>query len=152
MSLMSFDVSSICTGYSYFEDGKLREFGRIEIPKKFSLQEKLYWFESQVGALLVIYKPNEVVVEETYLKNVKTLKTLMQFVTVVNMSCYKLDIEPIFIHTNTVRSKFELKTKEEVFEFIKNKYKKQLKNYDFESGNDITDSIAMGLYFLEKEK
>jgi len=153
MNLMSFDVSSVCTGWSYFEDGKLKEFGKIEIPKKFSLQEKLYWFESQVKALLMIYKPNEVIIEETYLKNVKTLKTLIQFITVVNMSCYKiLNIEPIFIHTTTVRSKFGLKTKEEAFEFVKGKYKKLLKKYEFDDGNDITDSILMGLYFLEKEK
>lgn len=151
MSLMSFDVSSVCTGWSYFEDGKLQEFGKIEIPKKFSLQEKLYWFKSQIDALLVIYKPNEVVVEETYLKNVKTLKTLTQFITIMNMSSYKLGIQPIFVYTTTVRSKFGLKSKEEVFEFIKNKYKKQLKDHNFKSGNDITDSIAMGLYFLERE-
>ena len=153
MKLMSFDVSSVCTGHSYFEDAKLQEFGKIEMPKKYSLQDKLWWFKSQVDALLMIYKPNEVVVEETYLKNVKTLKTLMQFVTVVNMSCYYLlNIEPVFIHTMTVRSKFGLKTKEEVFEFVKSKYKKLLKKYEFDDGNDITDSILMGLYFLEKGK
>jgi len=84
---------------------------------------------------------------------VKTLKTLMQFITVVNMSCYELlNIEPVFIYTVTVRSKFGLKTKEEVFEFVKDKYKKLLKKYEFDDGNDITDSILMGLYFLEKEK
>jgi Holliday junction resolvasome RuvABC endonuclease subunit len=149
---MSFDVSSVCTGWSYFEDGKLREFGKIEMPKKHSLQNKLWWFKSQTDALLMIYKPNKVIVEETYLKNVKTLKTLMQFITVVNMSCYKLGIEPVFIYTVTVRSKFGLKTKEEVFEFVKDKYKKLLKKYEFDDGNDITDSILMGLYFLEKEK
>ena len=152
MKLISLDVSSVCTGYSYFEDGKLQEFGKIIMPKKHSLQDKLWWFKSQVDALLMLYKPNKVIVEETYLKNVKTLKTLMQFITVVQMSCYKLDIEPIFIYTVTVRSKFGLKTKEEVFEFVKSKYKKLLKKYEFDDGNDITDSIAMGLYFLEKEK
>jgi len=152
MKLISLDVSSVCTGWSYFEDDKLREFGKIEMPKKHYLQHKLWWFKSQADALLRIYRPNEVVVEETYLKNVKTLKTLMQFITIVNMSCYEWDIKPVFIHTMTVRSKFGLKTKEEVFEFVKNKYKKLLKKYEFDDGNDITDSILMGLYFLEKEK
>lgn len=153
MSMLSLDVSSVCTGWSYFRDGKLRNVGKIEMQKEYSLQEKLWWFKSQVDGFLRIFKPNEVIVEETYLKNVKTLKTLMQFITVVNMSCYELlNIEPIFIYTTTVRSKFGLKTKEEVFEFVKNKYKKLLKKYDFDDGNDITDSILMGLYFLEKEK
>ena len=151
-SILSLDVSSVCTGWSYFRDGKLRNVGKIEMQKEYSLQEKLWWFKSQVDGFLRIFKPNEVIVEETYLKNVKTLKTLMQFITVVNISCYELNIEPIFIYTTTVRSKFGLKTKEEVFEFVKDKYKKLLKKYDFDDGNDITDSILMGLYFLEKEK
>jgi len=39
-SILSFDVPSVCTGWSYFEDGKLRELGKIKMPKKEDLTEE----------------------------------------------------------------------------------------------------------------
>ena len=151
-SLLSFDVSSVCTGYSFFDDGKLDECGVIQIPKSLDRQEKLYVFRSNVRVLLRIYEPDVVVIEETYLKNVRTLKTLTRFVTAVEIECYDTYIDPIFLNTMTVRSHFGLKKKEDVFDYVKNKYKVKLKKYDFETGNDITDSILQALYWIDKEK
>jgi len=146
--ILSFDVSSVSTGWSLVFDGKLQEFGIIAPPKSYRLQEKLYWFKSEVNALLKIYFPDYVVIEETYLKNVKTLKILMQFIGVINLECFfELGQEPLFTSPQTVRSHFKLKTKENVFNYVQNKYKVKLKNYTFETGNDITDSILQGLYW-----
>jgi Holliday junction resolvasome RuvABC endonuclease subunit len=148
--LLSFDVSSVKTGWSFIEGGNLKEFGIIVPPKSFDIQEKLYWFKSEVNALFKIYFPEYVVIEETYLKNVKTLKTLMQFIGVINLECFcELGEEPTFISPQTVRSYYELKSKEDVFDYVKNKYKAKLKNYTFETGNDITDSILQGLYMYQ---
>ena len=146
--ILSFDVSSVSTGWSFIFGGKFKEFGTITPQKSFRLQEKLYWFKSNVNALLKIFEPDYIIVEDTYLKNVKTLKTLMQFVSVVNTQCFEvLGEEPIFVSPQTVRSKYKLKNKEEVFNYMKNKYKVKLKNYTFETGNDITDSALQGLYW-----
>ena len=146
--ILSFDVSSVSTGWSYIFNGKLQEFGVIVPPKSYRLQEKLYWFKNEVNALLKIYYPSYVIVEETYLKNVKTLKTLMQFIGVINLECFMtLDEEPLMVSPQTVRSHFKLKDKKEVFDYIKDKYKVKLKKYTFETGNDITDSILQGLYW-----
>jgi Holliday junction resolvasome RuvABC endonuclease subunit len=147
-NILSFDVSSVSTGWAFIFGGRLKEFGTIVPPKSFRLQEKLYWFKNEVNLLLKIFEPDYIIVEETYLKNVLTLKTLMQFISVVNVQCFEiLGEEPIFISPQTVRSYYKLKNKEEVFEYIKNKYKVKLKNYTFETGNDITDSTLQGLYW-----
>jgi len=146
--ILSFDVSSISTGWSFIFGGKLQEFGVITPSKSYRLQEKLYWFKSEVTTLLKIHFPDYVVIEDTYLKNVKTLKTLMQFIGVINLECFfELGQEPLFISPQTVRSHFKLKTKEDVFSYVQNKYKAKLRNYTFETGNDITDSILQGLYW-----
>ena len=155
MKLMSFDVSSVCTGWSYFNKGKLKYFGLITrtMIKNFSVPQKLFIFKKEVDKVLLKYKPTHVIIEETYLKNVKTLKNLMQFIGVLRERVYELlSIEAVFVNTSTVRSRFKLKGKEAVFVFVKDKYKQELKGYTFKNGNDITDSILMGLYFLEKEK
>ena len=86
--LLSFDVSSVSTGYSFFDNGKLKECGVIPISNTLSRQEKLYVFRANVKVLLRLYEPNVVVIEETWMKNVKTLKSLTRFVTTVEMECY----------------------------------------------------------------
>jgi len=150
--ILSFDVSSVCTGYSFFVGGKLKECGTIQLSNNLDKQEKLYVFRTNVQVLIRLYEPDTVVIEETYLKNVNTLKVLVSFVTVVEIECYENHITPIFLRTVTVRSHFGLKSKEAVFDYVKDKYKVKMRNYDFESGNDITDSILQALYWIDKEK
>jgi len=150
--LLSFDVSSVATGYSFFEGSKLKECGVIRLASTLGRQEKLYVFRTNVQVLMRLCEPDSVVIEETYLKNVITLKTLTRFATAVEMVCYDNHVTPVFLNTMTVRSHFGLKKKEEVFDYVKDKYKVKLKKYDFESGNDITDSILQALYWIDKEK
>lgn len=151
--ILSFDVSSISTGWSFFSEDKLMDFGTIKIPADLCLQDRLIWFKYHAHILFLVYKPTVILIEETYLKNVKTLKTLMQFIGVLNLMCGEiLEIEPLFISPNSVRSEFEVKTKEEAFELVKSKYKVKLKELSFEIGNDITDSILQGLYWLKVRK
>jgi len=148
--ILSFDVSSVSTGWSFILGETLQEFGIITPSKNYRLQEKLYWFKNEVNALFKIYFPDYVLVEDTYLKNVTTLKVLMQFIGVINLECFfELGQDIVFLSPNTVRSHFKIKTKEDAFNLIKNKYKIKLKNYSFETGNDISDSILQGLYFLD---
>jgi len=151
--LMSFDVSSISTGWSYFEDDKLVEFGKLVIPTNYDIVKKLIIFQYNIVGLVKCFLPNEIVIEETYMKNVRTLKALMQFISVLQVNCFEiLGIIPIFVYPASVRGYFALKTKKEVFSYIKNKYKVKFKNISFEEGNDITDSILQGLYIIEKER
>ena len=146
--ILSFDVSSVSTGWALIEDNKLKEFGTIVPQHSYTLQEKLYWFKNEVHSLLNIVQPDYVIVEQTYLKNVNTLKTLMQFFAMLNIECFtELHEEPVLVSPQTIRSHFGLKKKEDVFDYVKNKYKAKLKNYTFETGNDITDAILMGLYW-----
>ena len=66
----------------------------------------------------------------------------------VNTQCFEvLGEEPVFVSPQTVRSRYKLRDKKAVFDYMKNKYKVKLKNYTFETGNDITDSALQGLYW-----
>ncbi len=153
--ILSFDVSSVSTGWAFLFNGKLQSFGTITPHSTFMMQEKLYYFRNEVVSLLKILEPDYAVIEQTYLKNVKTLKVLMQFIGVINLECFfEIGQEPVFVSPLTVRSHFELKDKEDVFKYVKNKYKVKLKKYDFETGNDITDAILQALYWDDvlKEK
>jgi Holliday junction resolvasome RuvABC endonuclease subunit len=151
--LMSFDVSSVSTGFSFFIAGKLDHCGVIVPPQHhiYDISEKLVYFKREVEKWFFILKPNRVVIEDTYLKNVTTLKVLTQYVGVLQLTCGEVDIKPDFVSPNSVRSVFGVKTKEEAFDYVMNKYKVMLKKYHltFENGNDITDSILQGLYWIK---
>jgi len=49
----------------------------------------------------------------------------------------------------TTRSRFGIKTKEQVFDFVKKIYKPILNSYSFKEGNDISDSILQALYYYK---
>ena len=73
----------------------------------------------------------------------------MQFMGTAQFVCYPVYLE--IVNVNTVRSKFKIKNKEEAFEFVKDKFKRETKKFTFEEDNDITDSILQALYWIEKE-
>ena len=149
-NIVSFDVSSVSTGWCHLIESNVEKFGLIQPPKNFSISQKLYYFDYAVRSILKMCNPNHVIAEETYLKNVKTLKTLMQFTGVLNLDCLSvLEKDLVFISTMTTRSKFSLKTKEQVFDFVKKVYKPILNDYSFKEGNDIADSILQALYYYK---
>lgn len=154
--IMSFDVSSVSTGWALLDDNRLRSYGLItrSIICDLSMAQKLFIFKKDAEQLLMKYKPDYVIIEETYMKNVKTLKTLMKFIGILQVACYELldCLESTLISPNTVRSYFKVKTKEDAFDFVTKKYNKTLKNLNFKSGNDITDAILQGLYLAQKMK
>lgn len=148
MKILSFDVSSKSTGWSLLDHNENLILFDVIQPPKLELQFKLYWFYIHVNGLFSILKPDVVIVEETYLKNVKTLKVLSQFIGIVNLLCAVYNTAVVFVSPNTVRSAFKIKTKEDVFSFVRNKYKVKLRSLSFDSGNDITDSIILALYYI----
>lgn len=149
-SIVSFDVSSVSTGWCHLIESNVETFGIIKTPKSFSIQQKLYYFDYSVKSILKMCNPNYVIAEETYLKNVRTLKALMQFIGVLNLDCLSvLEKDLVFISTMTTRSRFGIKTKEQVFDFVKKIYKPILDEYDFKEGNDIADSILQALYYYK---
>lgn len=145
--ILSFDVSSVSTGWSYLVRDKLKDYGVVKPPTKCSPPEKLVYFHEHVTEVLKKFNPTYIIVEDTYLKNVKTLKVLMQFIGVLVLDCYIiLKIIPFIVSPNTVRSKYTVRKKEDVFQYVIERYKLDM---NFEKDNDITDSILQGLYCYE---
>jgi Holliday junction resolvasome RuvABC endonuclease subunit len=155
-STLSFDVSSVSTGWAVIsEKSEIVSSGKIvPMSTDIDMTEKLFYLRQMVICLLHLYEyPKTILIEETYMKNVTTLKVLSQLIGVVRETCYEFaNTKPIFISPNSVRSFFKVKGKEEAYEYVVKRFKKQFKHSTFEDDNDITDSILQGLYFLEKEK
>lgn len=147
LKVLSFDVSSFSTGWALIINNKPKKYGVISLDKKLTTLERLIVFRLAAINILCSNNPDFIVIEETYLKNVKTLKVLMQFIGVLSEACLTIvGKQPIIISPQTVRSHFKVKNKEEAFEFINKKYKLKMK---FENDNDISDAILQGLYYYD---
>jgi Holliday junction resolvasome RuvABC endonuclease subunit len=132
----------------------LKAYGCIQMNPKAQMAAKLSDFKEQLITVFRKYNPSYVVIENGYFRgNALTLKVLSYFVAVARQVAYEiLDIEPVMVTTTQVRNYFGAKGpggKEQIFKFIKNYY--NLSDFIFKKHNDMTDSIAQGLYFYRKE-
>ncbi len=150
--ILCLDISSVSTGYAFFRNGKLlkSKCGKMTIDKKFSLGKRLNIFDKKIYDLIFKNKPDIVIIEDTYLRNVLTLKTLSYFHGVAYKHIYNLlDKDPYFISAVKVRSILGVIGKQGAFDCVNFLYNL---NYNFKDHNDITDAIALGEAYIRMLK
>ncbi len=149
--ILSLDVSAASTGWSFSVKTRIHGHGIIKTNPRDGRAKRLLRFKDEIRKILKKYHPSFVVIENGYFgRNVKTLKVLCEFAGVAKECCMDtLDVEPYIMNVNTPKSHFGVKTKEEVFHVIVDLY--ELENFEFKKHNDITDAIAQGVCFYEKE-
>jgi Holliday junction resolvasome RuvABC endonuclease subunit len=145
--IISLDISSVSTGWAYFVKDKLKAFGTIKIKSSLDKSKKLSIFRVALEKLLKKYPSENVVIENGFSgRNVSTLKTLSHF-SGVAQECVRttLDIEPYIMNNKVVKAYFEVVTKEELFEVIKNIF--NFKDFNFKEHNDVCDAIAQAVCY-----
>jgi Holliday junction resolvasome RuvABC endonuclease subunit len=136
--ILAFDISSVNTGFAIFENG-IDGYGAIKIPKKKTEVEKLIFFKKAITKLIKVHKPDIILVEDIWLKNVKTYKTLARYQGILMVVAYPLNT--ILLTTVFVRKTLECgRSKEEAFAWFK-KYSGW--DLDFNSNNDEVDAILL---------
>ena len=148
--IISLDTASKCTGWSYFVKDNLKAYGCIKTKNTDQMAAKLSDFKEQLVKIYKKYNPTHVVIENGYYKmNVTTLKVLSYFVAVARQAAYEiLGVESELVTTVAVRKFFGAagkQGKEQIFDLVRKHYK--LKGFQFKTHNDVTDSIAQGLYY-----
>ena len=143
MKVLALDVSSKSTGWFVTK----RSCGFIRPPGALPLGEKLIYFRKELLKLLVRYKPEVVVLEDTYFRrNIHTLKVLSQFGGVATEVCAAAGCKIVTLTTTEARryccgkqeGKFD---KKGVFEYFVSKY--GLEDWTYGEYNDITDAMAL---------
>jgi len=149
IKIISLDISSKATGWSFVVDGRVRSSGIIRTDPKSDLPWRLSEFRSRLGSLLLDKKPTHVVIENNFAKtNVKVLKILSQFAGVANECCRTLvRISPYTMNNSTPKSYFHVKKKEDLFYVIKDFL--GLDDWEYKECNDMTDAIAQGICYYD---
>jgi hypothetical protein len=153
--ILALDISSVSTGWSVFKDGKLYEKGKIDTSKIKKHGERLICFEKELKALYKKYKPTIFAAEDVFVgRSPKVHKILSLYHGIAyKLAFERLKDDPLVLyegeirniiseHFNVVLRKTGEKAKVLTFNFINAHYNL---GYDFDSHNDITDAIAVGL-------
>ena len=154
--LLALDISSKATGWAVFEDGKLVDYGVIEIAPKNTWAFRLSVFAEELTSILKSHEPTHVIIEDIYRgPNAMTFKVLAFFHGVayatINTTCL---LEPELIGVLSARStigkaaEVTCKTKDQAFFIINSTLKLGL---DFKTGNDIADACALAYGYMLRE-
>jgi Holliday junction resolvasome RuvABC endonuclease subunit len=150
MITLALDISSTSTGWSVIKSGRFYkrpdlDYGLIQPGKKFTPGQKKVFFRDNLEEVFKKVKPGIVGIEDTFLRNTKTLKVLSRYCGIAWELAYRYTQEdPIIVSVTSIRAVIGTQDKKEIFNLMVDKYK--LQDWEFSKHNDITDSLAVGLY------
>jgi len=145
--ILGLDLSLNGTGFAILNDGYYISSGKICPTKTLPRGQKLSIISSSICDIIEEYLPEEVVIENIFVgRNVNAFKALaMVHGTVIN-ALYKYGFYDGILNSITASEARNIsksgKTKENVFDFIIEKYKL---NFCFDNDNDRTDAILLSL-------
>jgi Holliday junction resolvasome RuvABC endonuclease subunit len=86
--MLSFDMSTKSTGWSYFEGQDLKGYGKITTADSLEWDERIKIMGDKINVLIDQYKPIKVVAEDVPLESQKGMKTLGQLYTLHGILVY----------------------------------------------------------------
>lgn len=130
MRVLGLDISSVATGWAIVDEGKVVVKGVINLDPKLSPGAKTWYLHHQVETMIILYKPDELAVEDVFLKiNYATTKILSRLAGAIQELWYGTSgKEVIFYYAVTARSQADLgvkpaSPKEQIMEAVNKKFK-----------------------------
>jgi len=153
MKTFGLDLSTVATGWSFFDGDKLLHYGLIAPPKDLTESEKYFYISQSVATLIRILRPTELSVEDTYYsKDPTVLKKLNRIAGQIMFVWYTFaKKEPHYYMASSARNSIGIKgnsTKEEVTEAVNKFFKKRGSIKD----HNIADAIVTGYHHVNETK
>ncbi len=146
MRVLGLDISSVATGWAVVDEGKPIVKGVINLDPKLSPGAKTWYLRHQVETLIVLYKPNELAVEDVFLKiNYATTKVLSRLAGTIQELWYSVSGKDVlFYYAVTARSQADLgikpaSPKEQIMEATNKKFKFRPAIVD----NNVSDAVLI---------
>lgn len=154
--LLALDQASRVTGWAYFEDSELKQFGKFTANDD-DIGERLFYIKNQVKNLIDKYEIDEVVFEDIQFQksvngisvpeNVKTFKMLAMVFGIVYELCVELKIPRTAVLAATWKSKLGIQGKQRN-EQKKNAQRFIKEQYNIKCTQDECDAICIGTYIV----
>lgn len=155
MRVLALDQSSRITGWAFFEDGNLKEFGKFDASSAGSDHgARLAHIRQKLLELIKKYNIEHVAFEEIQLQstvgnNVATFKTLAYVQAIIIEMLYDLNIPYDIIASSSWKSSLGIKgraraeQKRAAAEYVVDKY-------NIKPTQDEADAICIGTHFTQK--
>lgn len=154
--LLALDQASRTSGWAYFEDFKLKQFGKFTADQD-DIGERLFYIKNQVKNLIDKYEIDELVFEDIQFQksvngisvpeNVKTFKMLAMVFGIVYELAVELKMPRTAVLSGTWKSKLGIKgkhrddQKRDAQRFVQETYK-------IKCTQDEADAICIGTYIV----
>ena len=115
-NLLALDQSSRVSGYAIFKDGKLVDYGRLDVSSIIDFGERLTQIRQMVNNLIEIHSINEIIFEDIQYQsnvhnNVQTFKALAEVYGVLYELFTELNIKNQSVLSTVWKSKLGIKGK-----------------------------------------
>lgn len=153
MRILALDQSSRISGWAFFEDDLLKDYGKIDLSKENEIGERLYLIRETVKKIIKQKNIDKVILEDIYLdgargNNVQTFKILAEVFGVLYELCIELDIPVEAVLAGTWKSTLGIKGKTRPDQ----KRAAQAwvaENYKIKATQDIVDAICIGTHYIK---
>ena len=144
MRVLGLDLSSVASGWAVVDEGKVVAKGVITFDDKMSPGAVSWYLRHQIEGIIVVYRPDEVAVEDVFLKiNYLTTKVLSRLAGVVQELWYGVyGKDVLFYYATTARATTGIKgtaQKEEVMKAVNEKFKFRSPITD----NNVADAVVV---------
>jgi len=146
MRVLGLDISSVATGWAIVDEGKPIAKGVINLDAKLSPGAKTWYLHHQVETMIILYKPDELAVEDVFLKlNYATTKVLSRLAGAIQELWYAASgKDVIFYYAITARSQAAMgvkpaSPKEQIMEAVNTKFKFRPAIVD----NNVSDAVLI---------
>lgn len=153
--LLALDQSSKITGYAFFDNGRLIDYGKFSYDDS-NVDTRLVKIRSRVEGLIDSYFPDEVVFEDiqqqnNVANNIQTFKVLAEVYGVIAELLEELHIPHSTVLAATWKSKLGVKGKTRP-EQKRNAQEYVSNTYGIKATQDECDAICIGASHLQQSK
>lgn len=155
MTILALDQSSHISGWSIFENGELKQYGKFDADDD-DLGKRLIYIRKQVLKLINKYSVNQVIIEDIQLQdnvlnNVKTYKTLAEVIGVLEEMLTEKGISYSMVPSSIWKSALGIKGRD------RKAQKQAAQNYvqliyGKKPSQDECDAICIGTYATRSER
>lgn len=155
IKLLSLDTSTTSTGWGLFQNGKLKDYGNINLLKKGIAEDRIPLMIDEIEKVIQQNNPNVLVVELTVVsRNVQAQRYLTMLLGMLWYICLKHKIEFVTLRPTEWRSYVSDERKgrkrEELKKWSINKVTELFNIKDI--SDDISDAILIGYGYIKHYK
>ena len=156
MRVLALDQSSRVSGWAFFENNELQEYGKFEISPTYKIGERLYRIKCIVKDMIEKFEIDKVILEDIYMdgqkiNNVQTFKTLAEVFGVLYELCIELDIQVEAVLAGTWKSTLSIKGKTRA-EQKRAAQAWVVENYGIKATQDEADAICIGTHYIKNNQ